>query len=90
MDVGKFDAFRARARESDSKTLPRSFPNVSYSLSSSVSFLLLLLLRLFNFGVGLHLIEGDPPKRKKELIPEADPFSFQVGTVPLFVFHIYP
>jgi hypothetical protein len=33
---------------------------------------------LFNFGVGLHLIEGDPPKRRKELTPEADHFSFQV------------
>ena len=37
--------------------------------------------RLFNFGVGLHLIEGIPPERSKEIRPTADHFSFQCENI---------
>ena len=37
--------------------------------------------RLFNFGVGLHLIEGNPPERSKEIRPAADHFSFQCENI---------
>mmetsp|Transcript_10458 Transcript_10458/g.28653 ORF Transcript_10458/g.28653 Transcript_10458/m.28653 type:complete len:163 (-) Transcript_10458:22-510(-) len=36
---------------------------------------------LFNFGVGLHLIEGNPPERSKEIRPAADHFSFQCENI---------
>ena len=34
--------------------------------------------RLFNYGIGIHLIEGTPEPRSKELKAEADHLSFQV------------
>ena len=36
---------------------------------------------LFNFGVGLHLLEGSPPARPKEICPEADHFSFECADI---------
>ena len=36
---------------------------------------------LHNYGVGIHLIEGNPLKRPKEIYPEQDHFSFQCENV---------
>lgn len=36
---------------------------------------------LFNFGVGLHLIEGEPPKRSKVICPQGDHFSFNCTNI---------
>ena len=36
---------------------------------------------LFNYNIGLHLLEGEPPKRTSEIRPEADHFSFQTEDI---------
>ncbi len=36
--------------------------------------------RLFNYGVGIHLIAGQPLARNKQIDPKADHLSFQVRT----------
>jgi len=40
-----------------------------------------LVRRLFNYGLGIHLIEGTPEPRSTELKADADHLSFQVGAV---------
>lgn len=45
--------------------------------------------RLFNYGVGIHLISGQPQRRSRDINPEDDHLSFQVRSCHCRLHHCH-